>query len=230
LASRRCAYPCAMTRGEILEALAAPHGASREVRFPASLRPGSLPGSFDDQTTGWRFVTPERRVAFVDGFCGEQSLCPFETVGDFVIWTKQGMPAYQLAVVVDDARQGITDVVRGDDLLDSAARQRLLYEALGIESWPRQVHLPLVLGEDGRRLAKRHGDTRVEHYKVRGVGVERVIGLLGSWCGIGAPEAGMCGPRAAMDILTFCEGLDVSTMSTEPVVFTQEDEAWLLDG
>src|SRR5690606_23449738 len=111
--------------------------------------------------------------------------------GDFVIWTKRAQPAYQLAVVVDDHRQGVTDAIRGDDLLDSAARQLLRYRALGYAPAPAQMHLPLVVGDDGRRLAKRHGDTRVEHYRALGVPAERVVGLIARWSGVQEDRAPM---------------------------------------
>ena len=92
-------------------------------------------------------------------------------VGDFVVATKMGLPAYQLAVVVDDARQGVSHVVRGDDLLHSTARQLWLYRFLQLKPPARFTHLPLVVGEDGRRLAKRHGDTRIGFYRDIGVKV-----------------------------------------------------------
>ncbi len=91
-------------------------------------------------------------------------------------------PAYQLAVVVDDAAQGITEVIRGDDLVPSTPRQLLLYEALGL-SPPNFIHVPLVVGLDGRRLAKRHGDTRLASFRQGGVRPEALLGLLAWSCG-----------------------------------------------
>jgi glutamyl-tRNA synthetase len=102
--------------------------------------------------------------------------------GDFIVWKSAGVPAYQLAVVVDDVESGVTEVVRGDDLLTSTPRQLLLYEALGWKP-PRFVHVPLVVGRDGRRLAKRHGDTRLAALREAGVTPEKVIGLLAWSCG-----------------------------------------------
>src|SRR5690606_22498005 len=196
LARAGAAYPCALTRTEIEQAASAPHGSSvssgassHETRFPPELRPALHPREFVDTATNWRFVAPNEAVGFVDGFLGPQRISPAETVGDFVIWTKRAQPAYQLAVVVDDHRQGVTDVIRGDDLLDSAARQLLLYRALGYA--PAQMHLPLVVGEDGRRLAKRHGDTRVERYRACGVRAERLIGLIARWSGVREDRAPM---------------------------------------
>src|SRR5690606_6585011 len=130
--------------------------------------------------------------------------------------------AYQLAVVVDDARQGVTQVVRGDDLLDSAGRQALLQRALGLPS-PVWTHLPLVLGEDGRRLAKRHGDTRIDHYRESGVAVERMLGLLGRWLGA-------IGERRPCSLEDVAGGFDLGRVPKSPVRFTPEDDAWLLGG
>ena len=107
------------------------------------------------------------------------------TTGDFLVATKEGLPSYQLAVVVDDARQRIDRIVRGDDLLGSTHRQLLLQQRLGIAPPPEYYHLPLVVGADGRRLAKRHGDSRISHYRELGVTPERIIGLLAEWCGLG---------------------------------------------
>jgi glutamyl-tRNA synthetase len=123
-------------------------------------------------------------------------------------------------VVVDDHRQGITQVVRGNDLLDSAARQVLLYRALGYSPQPSYTHLPLVRGSDGKRLAKRHGDTRIEHYRSRGVKAERVIGLLAWWCGI-------CPKPEPMGAAEFAGALRLDTMSTSDVTFRPEDDLWL---
>src|SRR6185503_5771808 len=119
-----------------------------------------------------------------DACLGPQEFDVARVVGDFIVWTKRGVPAYQLAVVVDDHRQGVTQVVRGADLLDSAARQLLIYRALGSSPEPAYTHLPLVIGPDGKRLAKRHGDSRLEEYRARGVPAAKVIGLLAFWCGL----------------------------------------------
>ena len=91
-------------------------------------------------------------------------------------------PAYQLAVVVDDAAQGVTEVIRGEDLVPSTPRQLLLYEALGLRP-PQFAHVPLVVGPDGRRLAKRHGDTRLSALRAAGVTAEGLLGLLAWSCG-----------------------------------------------
>ncbi len=133
--------------------------------------------------------------AFHDGFRGLICVPPEEQGGDFVVWksaparaacaragSPQETPAYQLAVVVDDAAQGITEVIRGDDLIPSTPRQLLLYDALGLTP-PAFTHVPLVVGPDGRRLAKRHGDTRLASLRAAGVTAERLLGLLAWSCG-----------------------------------------------
>lgn len=251
LVARGLAYPCELTRAEIEAAASAPHDApaapradpapgeppvrtSAESRFPPGLRPPGFdaPHPFDDAGTNWRFITRPRAeggsVAFTDEFAGPQDPCPHDTIGDFVVWTKRAQPAYQLAVVVDDHRQGVTHIVRGNDLLDSAARQRLLYRALGFAPEPRYCHLPLVVGEDGRRLAKRHGDTRVSRYREGGVPAERIIALLARWSGI-APRTGDAPAPGAMSAREFAARFALDTLPARPAVFTPADDAWLLD-
>ncbi len=220
LARAAKAYPSELTRTEIDAAASAPQEGMSESVFPASLRPELSMREFDAEMTNWRFVVGPDEVEFVDGFAGKQRHQPAATIGDFVIWTKRGQPAYQLAVVVDDQRQGVTQVVRGNDLLDSAARQLLLYRALGQTPEPAYTHLPLVRGEDGKRLAKRHGDTRIETYRAAGVRAQRVVGLVAKWCGIAGEEE--------MSAVDFSRRLDLNTMSRDDVVFTPEDHAWLL--
>ncbi|MEZ6242280.1 MAG: tRNA glutamyl-Q(34) synthetase GluQRS [Phycisphaerales bacterium] len=221
LAARSLVYPCELTRAQIDAAANAPHADEHEQRFPPELRPPTRPATFDDEATNWRFEVEPGVVPFFDAFAGEQAIDPAATVGDFVVWTKRAQPSYQLAVVVDDARQGVTQVVRGDDLLDSAARQSLLYDALDLSPRPMYTHLPLVRGADGRRLAKRHGDTRLTHYRERGVQPERLIALLARWSGVeGAP--------VAMSAREFLDAFDLRTMPHSDVTYTQEDERWLL--
>lgn len=236
------AYPCDLTRAQIEQAASAPQEGSHEIAFPSTLRPdiAGAPMDFDmaqrDATraardggagANWRFFCQPGVVEFEDRFAGPSAYDPSETVGDFILWTKRDQPSYQLAVVVDDFRQGVNVVIRGDDLRDSAARQLLLYRALGYSSdrggagEPEYWHLPLVVGADGRRLAKRHGDTRVETYRESGVPREAVIGLIAHWSIPGLP-------RRDMTPTEFRDRFDPATMSRKPIVFTPEDEAWLL--
>ncbi len=209
LSRKRLIYPCRCTRKEIQQAQSAPHGDEHELRYPGTCRPEETEEKgfkfqvssskseallTADETTAWRMRIPDEIIAFDDALHGKQRMNVQQQVGDFVVATKSGMPAYQLAVVVDDARQGVTEVVRGDDLLRSTARQIWLYRMLELTPLPRYVHLPLVLGSDGRRLAKRHGDTRLSHYRKMGVPAERIIGLLAWWSGV-TTSARPCRPR-----------------------------------
>lgn len=160
-------YPCSCSRQDVLRALQAPHAGEDEPVYPGTCRPATPvsypPGAELTEVSGspkarvnWRFRVPDgEQIAFVDGRCGPQSFVAGIDFGDFVIWRHDGLPAYQLAVVVDDAAMRVTEVVRGEDLLKSTARQLLLYRALG---WnvPLFYHCPLMTDAGGVRLAKRH--------------------------------------------------------------------------
>ena len=230
LARAGLAYPSDLTRTQIEAAASAPQAerggeiVGAESRFPPELRPEGFdaPKEFDPAQS-WRFVTPDEETVVEDAFMGARAVRVQRTIGDFVIWTRRGQPAYQLAVVVDDHRQGITRVVRGDDLLDSAARQMLLYRALGLGPVPGHCHLPLVVGPDGRRLAKRHGDTRVDEYRRLGAPAERLIGLVAFWSGVRER-------RAPMSAAEFRDGLALRTIPAGPITFTAEDDQWLRSG
>ena len=230
LAGRGRLYECVCTRREIEAAQSAPHGDEHELRYPGTCRVGLAEREGLDVGAAMagggalRFVVEEGEVVFEDGVMGEQRVDVAGQVGDFVVATKAGLPAYQLAVVVDDARQGVTDVVRGDDLVRSAGRQLQLYRALGLEGVePRYWHVPLVVGEDGRRLAKRHGDTRVAMYREMGVGAERVLGLMARWCGLG-------GVRREMGMDEFVGWFELGRVPGGPMVFSGEDDEWLRAG
>ncbi len=185
LVARGLAYPCVCSRREVEEAASAPHEGERE----GPVYPGTCRGRFADvaaarAATGrepaLRFRVDVTAQPFADRFRGPQ---PGALAGDFVICKRDGGPAYQLAVVVDDAAQGVTEVLRADDLLPSTPRQLLLYRALGLRA-PAFCHVPLVVGADGLRLAKRHGDTSLRHFRERGVTAERLVGHLAFLCGM----------------------------------------------
>lgn len=161
-------YPCHCSRQDVLRASRAPHAGEDEPVYPGTCRPRDSRGTFSAlpkaaksesdsaPKPNWRFHVPDGEViSFVDGYYGAQCFVAGKDFGDFVVWRHDGIPAYQLAVVVDDASMKITEVVRGEDLLKSTARQLLLYRAL---NWalPRFFHCPLLADENGVRLAKRH--------------------------------------------------------------------------
>lgn len=175
-------YPCTCTRGDIAAAASAPHAEHEGPVYPGTCAQRSACDA--DRLNipfAWRFRV-ENSPEFDDLVRGPTQIDLKQIGGDFVVWKNDGSPAYQLAVVVDDAAQGITQVIRGDDLVPSTPRQLLLYRALGLTP-PCFGHVPLVVGPDGRRLAKRHGDTRLSTLRQQGVQPEALIGLLAATCG-----------------------------------------------
>jgi glutamyl-tRNA synthetase len=153
-------YPCDLSRRDVVWATQAPHADEKggEALYPENLRPplGAGKSAKAPGETNWRFRVPnDRRMEFVDRKLGPCSFECLRDFGDFIVWRKDGLPAYELAVVVDDAAMNITEVVRGEDLLISTARQLLLYDALGLTP-PAFYHAPLLCDPSGQRLAKRH--------------------------------------------------------------------------
>ncbi len=217
-------YACVCTRKEIEAAASAPNEGEVSRAYPGTCRERFKNAEDALAATGrqpaWRFRVESGESAYTDLFRGDEHARPANVEGDFVVAKKTGEAAYQLAVVVDDAHQHVEHVIRGDDLVPSTHLQILLYKSLGL-SVPAFSHLPLVRGEDGRRLAKRHGDTRLAHYRERGVSPERVLGLLADWSGL-APRA----PISAQDLLA--RGCEWSQIPVDDVVFTATDDGWLL--
>ncbi len=164
-------YPCRCSRRDVVLAAGAPHPGEEEPLYPGTCRPAQpgLVAPPDMSGVHWRFrVPPGERISFIDGALGEQSAVAGVDFGDFVVWRRDGVPAYQLAVTVDDAAMGITEVVRGEDLLLSTFRQLLLYRALGAEA-PRFYHTPLVNDPaTGMRLAKRHAALSLRQLRENG--------------------------------------------------------------
>ncbi|MEO5718174.1 MAG: glutamate--tRNA ligase family protein [Chthoniobacterales bacterium] len=150
-------YPCHCTRRDVSSAAGAPHAEDAEPIYPGTCRPARLtnPAAEDPVGMNWRFrVLEGEALEFLDQAAGPQRALAGDEFGDFVVWRKDDVPAYQLAVVVDDAALQLTEVVRGADLLRSTFRQLLLYRALDLAP-PDFCHLPLV-DSLGDRLAKRH--------------------------------------------------------------------------
>ncbi len=157
LRQRGLIYPCSCTRRDVLGAAGAPHAEDEEPIYPGTCRPLGLtiPAAEEPAELNWRFrVSDGEALEFLDHCAGPQRAVAGVEVGDVIVWRKGDVPAYQLAVVVDDAAQQISEVVRGTDLLRSTFRQLLLYRALALMP-PDFCHLPLVTDSLGKRLAKR---------------------------------------------------------------------------
>lgn len=189
------AYPCTCSRKEIEALCAEPHGEDGP-RYAGTCRSGPR---HPERTPAIRFrMETAPRVPDV--------LHDYDAVaspGDFVVRRADGIFAYQLAVVVDDAAMGITEVVRGMDILTSTPRQIALQQALGLPR-PDYLHVPLVLGTDGMRLAKSNGARGIASYREAGVEKERLLGIVGASLGL-VPE----GARATLDELRHAFSLDV---------------------
>jgi len=190
-------YPCVCTRRDVEAAQSAPHDGD-QLRYPGVCR-GRFASwdealAYKSATCGgqgspsarlpcWRFrVEPGTVVDFEDVFAGLVSQDVSATLGDFPLARDRDGAGYTLACVVDDLLTGVTEVVRGDDLLAATPAQILVARALGAEP-PRYCHVPLVVGRDGRRLAKRHGDTRIAAFREAGAKPEEVVGMLAASCG-----------------------------------------------
>lgn len=190
LQRRDLAYACICTRGE-LRAVSAPHAGEAEPRYPGTCRHryASVSAAEADsgRSAGLRFAVPPGVVTVQDEFAGTSHWDVHADIGDFVILRRDKLPAYQLSVVVDDAVQGVTEVLRGDDLLPSAARQWHLQRALGLPT-PRWFHVPLVCDASGRRLAKRSDDLSLSELRQQGADPRAVVGWVARSAGMQLPE------------------------------------------
>jgi glutamyl-tRNA synthetase len=206
-------YSCVCTRREITAAQSAPHLENgRSLPYPGTCRGRYADGPAARAASGrepaLRFMPPPGLTRFEDVLCGPQVEDVSAVVGDFPIARRDGEPAYQLAVVVDDAQSGVTEVLRGDDLLSSTARQRVLQQALGLPS-PVWVHVPLVTDAGGRRLAKRADDLSLATLRGAGVPAWRVVSWAARTAGMEASERGLAG--------AYTEGFDISRVPRAPV-------------
>jgi len=164
-------YPCSCSRKDLLQAAQAPHDADDEPIYPGTCRERTSDAE-SPAGINWRFRVPDgETISFDDLRQGRQEFVAGRDFGDFLVWRRDDVPAYQLAVVVDDAAMRITEVVRGVDLLRSTARQILLARALDI-SLPDYYHCPLVLDENGARLAKRHDALSIRALRSSGASPE----------------------------------------------------------
>lgn len=177
------AYPCSCTRADIM-ATQAPHLSDGRVIYAGTCRPASLPAPYREpqKPCSVRIFVPDETIAFDDEICGPTEVNLARECGDFVLRRADGAWAYQLAVVVDDALMGVTEVVRGNDLLHSSAQQIYLYRLLGYEP-PRFAHVPLICNASGLRLSKRDSSLSMEALRSRYTAPE-IIGRLAWMAGL----------------------------------------------
>jgi len=201
------AYPCVCSRRDVEAAQSAPHD-GEQLRYPGTCRGRFATWEEAERAKGaapcWRFRTPQGAVVeFDDAFAGRFRQDVAEKLGDFPLARDADGAGYTLAVVADDAAMGVTEVVRGDDLLPATPSHILLQRALGLPT-PEYCHVPLVVGADGRRLAKRHGDTRIAAYRSAGVSAEAIVGRLAATCGWAEPgeEVSLEGLLPRFDLAT----------------------------
>lgn len=171
-------YPCTCSRKDLAQAASAPNDTDDEPIYPGRCRARSDARSFSAPAgVNWRFRVPEgEEISFTDLNLGEQRYVAGRDFGDFLVWRRDDVPAYQLAVVDDDAAMRITEVVRGADLLKSSARQLLLLRALGLAA-PAYFHCELFRDSRGLRLAKRHDGLSIRHFRESGFTPEAVLEL-----------------------------------------------------
>jgi len=185
------AYPCVCSRGDIRGAQSAPHAGSNEPRYPGTCR--GRYSSFAEaerasgRAAGARLLVPEGSITIEDGVAGTSSWDVARDVGDFLIAKRDKAPAYQLAVVVDDHEQGVSEVLRGADLLPSAARQWHVQNALGL-AHPAWFHVPLVTDASGRRLAKREADLSLAELRAGGTDPRAIVAWAARSAGIAVGE------------------------------------------
>ena len=195
LKRRELVYPCTCTRAEIARMASAPHDGEEGPRYPGTCsgRTAGDAAALGGKPFCWRFRTSSRLARWSDLVRGPCQGDLSREGGDFLVGRSSGEPAYQLAVVCDDALMGVNQVIRGDDLATSTPRQILLYEALNL-ACPDFGHVPLVVGQDGRRLAKRDESIKLATLRDRGVDPGQIVASVGHSCGI---EESVKRPRRA---------------------------------
>ncbi len=203
-------YPCYCSRRDIRDAASAPHGPSIEGGYPGTCRGLSASARAERRSHG-RPPALRLRADDVHVEAADRLLGPIGgQVDDFVVRRADGVAAYNLAVVVDDADQGVDQVVRGDDLVATTPRQVLLQHLLDLPT-PAYVHVPLVLGPDGERLAKRHGAVTLRDQLARGRSAAQVVGALAASCGLGSPGE-------SLDAATVLARFDPEVLDIVPTV------------
>lgn len=230
-----CIYPCVCSRKDVESAQSAPHsgdqlfypGTCRDrfsswqeaQAFKCSCSPFPVPNS---PSPCWRFLVPDDcTISFTDVFAGPYTQNISTTLGDFPLARDEGGAGYTLAATLDDLLMGVTEVVRGDDLLPATPAQILLSQVLIstlqlqlLSPTPSYCHVPLVVGPDGRRLAKRHGDTRISYYREQGRSPEEILGYLAASCG-------WCAPGASISLAVLLPRFTLSTIPRAPFIVTE---------
>lgn len=193
-------YPCYCTRKELRSLASAPHAGEAGPVYPgvcAVLTPEACAArEAQGRLPAWRLRCPETPISFTDLRRGRQCVAP-ASLGDVALRRSDGVWAYQLAVTVDDAAMGVTQVVRGEDLLDSTPWQVLLLTLLGGPT-PDYLHVPLLVDEAGERLAKRHGSLELAALREAGIRAEAVVGWLGHRAGLQDTPAPVPCPASAL--------------------------------
>lgn len=242
LSASPLAYPCVCSRKDVEAAQSAPH-AGEQLHYPGTCRgrfgtweeacafKAAHSGQSLPASPCWRFRVPERAViSFDDAFCGPVVQDVSRVLGDFPLAREASGAGYTLACTVDDLLMGVTEVVRGDDLLAATPAQILLAQTLlprlgqafrsrgaafgplpSRTRPPAYLHVPLVVGADGRRLAKRHGDTRIARFREGGMSAQEILGLLAASCGWAQP-----GERVSLPDLI--PRFDLATIPRQPFV------------
>ncbi len=177
-------YPCACSRAE-LHSATAPHLSDGSYRYDGRCYRRFLAGEPlpEGRTPSMRIHVPDREIAFTDGIMGAYRENLEQDCGDFIVRRADGVYAYQLAVVVDDGLSGVTEVIRGRDLLSSTPRQLWLFELLGLKP-PAYYHIPLLTDPNGRRLSKRDGDLDIGGLRERYRSPEPILGILAAAAGL----------------------------------------------
>jgi glutamyl-tRNA synthetase len=196
LEKRGLVYPCDCSRAEIARVASAPHPGDEGPRYGGSCRQKTEADRKFKRPPALRLRVPDRRIEVDDRLQGTIAENVFDSVGDFVLRRGDGVYAYQLAVVVDDLAMGVTEVVRGADLLGSAARQALLFEILA-RRVPVFAHHPMIVAADGSRLAKREASTSIRALREAGVAPATLVGSLARALGLvrGGPGSRQIAPR-----------------------------------
>ena len=199
LCEKQRLFSCACSRKDIAQAASAPHASDQRLIYPGTCRPNAQQKQADENETALRFFCPEHSIHFDDVVLGPQKISLPDEVGDFVVKRRDGLFSYQLAVALDDALMGVTDVVRGADLIDSTAQQILLLHTFGF-TIPRYWHIPLVLDKAGKRMAKRDGGLSVDYYREKGMSAAQLIGQLAASLELVPPQNRL----SAQELLQTC--------------------------